>query len=79
MKRWEDGLATTRSMRVGFDRPLQLWDPQCLRTPLTSQMLEVDEAVGMKDPTGGRGVNGENGGKLEVNGKSEEEILESAV
>ena len=79
MKRWEDGLATTRSMRVGFDRLLQLRDPQCLRALLTSKMLEVDEAVEMKDPTGGRGVNGEVGGKLEVNGKSEEEILESAV
>ena len=42
-------------------------------------MIEVDEAVEMKDPTGGRGVNGEIGGKLEVKEKSEEEILKSAV
>ena len=35
-------------------------------------MVEVDEAAEMKDPTGGRGVNGEIGGKLE-------EVLESAV
>ena len=42
-------------------------------------IAEVDEAVEKTDPTGGRGVNGEIGGKLEVKGKSEEEILESAV
>ena len=42
-------------------------------------MIEVDEAVQMKDPTGGRGVNGEIGGKLEVTEKSGEEILKSAV
>ena len=40
---------------------------------------EVDEAVEMKDPTGGRGVNGEIEGKLEVKEESEEEILKSAV
>ena len=32
-----------------------------------------------KDPTGGRGVNGEIGGKLEVKEEAEEEILKSAV
>ena len=42
------------------------------------KMIEVDEAVETKDPTGGRGVNGEIGGKLEVK-DSEEEILKSAV
>ena len=42
-------------------------------------MVEVDAAVEKKDPTGGRGMNGEIGVKLEVKGKSEEEILESAV
>ena len=42
-------------------------------------MIEVDQAAGMKDPTGGRSVNGEIGGKLEVKEKSEEEILKSAV
>lgn len=42
-------------------------------------MVEVDEAVEKKDPTGGRRVNGEIGGKLETKGKSEEEVLESAV
>ena len=42
-------------------------------------MVEVDEAVGKKDPTGGRGMNGEIGGKLEVRDKREEEVLESAV
>ncbi|KAF6218887.1 hypothetical protein HO133_005430 [Letharia lupina] len=41
--------------------------------------VEVDEAVRKKDPTGGRGVNGIIGGKLEVKGKSEKEVLESAV
>ena len=40
---------------------------------------EVDEAVEMKDPTGGRGVNSEIGEKLEVKEESEEEILKSAV
>ena len=42
-------------------------------------MVEVDEAVKENDPTGGRGVNGEIGRKLEAKGKSEEEVLESAV
>ena len=43
-------------------------------------MVEVDEAVGRKDPTGGRGMTpGEGGGKVEVQGKSEAEIVESAV
>lgn len=42
-------------------------------------MAEVDEVVDRKDPTGGRGVNGEIGGKLEFKGKSEEELLQSAV
>lgn len=42
-------------------------------------MVEVDDAGERKDPTGGRGVNGEIGGKLEVEGISEEEILKSAV
>ena len=42
-------------------------------------MVEVDEAVEKKDPTGGRGMNGEIGGKLEVRDKREEEVLESAV
>lgn len=41
--------------------------------------IEVDEAVERKDPTGGRGVNGEIGGKLEVKEENEEEILQSAV
>ncbi|KAL9138442.1 MAG: hypothetical protein Q9175_000326 [Cornicularia normoerica] len=43
------------------------------------RMVEVDEAVERKDPTGGRRVNGEIGGKLETKGKSEEVVLESAV
>ena len=46
-------------------------------------MIEVDEAVEKKDPTGGRGVNGEVGGKLEVKDKKseeeDEEVLRSAV
>lgn len=42
-------------------------------------MIEADEVGERKDPTGGRGVNGEIGGKLEVEGMSEEEILKSAV
>ena len=42
-------------------------------------MTEVGDAVEMKDPTGGRGVNGEIGGKLGVEGKNEEEIVKSAV
>ena len=42
-------------------------------------MIEVDEGGERKDATGGRGVNGEIGGKLEVEGMSEEEILKSAV
>ena len=41
--------------------------------------VEVDEAVEKKDPTGGRSLNGSIGGKLQVEGKSEEEALESAV
>ena len=41
--------------------------------------IEVDEAVERKDPTGGRGVNGEIGGKLEVKEENGEEILQSAV
>lgn len=40
---------------------------------------EVDEAVATRDPTGGRGVNGQIEGKLNVKDKSEEELLESAV
>lgn len=42
-------------------------------------MIEADEAGERRDPTGGRGVNGEIGGKLEVEGMSEEEVLKSAV
>ena len=42
-------------------------------------MIEVDKAVEKKDPTGGRGMNGEIGGKLEVRDTREEEVLESAV
>lgn len=42
-------------------------------------MVEVDEAVEKKDPTGGRGMNGNIGGKLEAKVKSEGEVLESAV
>ena len=43
-------------------------------------MEEVDEAVNKHDPTGGRGVKGEIGEKLDVKGgRSEEEVLESAV
>lgn len=41
--------------------------------------VEVDEAVKKKDPTGGRGVNGHIGVKLEVEGENEEEVLKSAV
>lgn len=41
--------------------------------------VEVDEAVKAKDPTGGRGVNGEIGAQLKAKGKSEGEVLESAV
>ena len=41
--------------------------------------VEVDEAVEKKDPTGGRGLNGGIGSKLQVESKSEEEVLESAV
>ncbi|CAF9905906.1 MAG: hypothetical protein ALECFALPRED_001903 [Alectoria fallacina] len=40
---------------------------------------EVDDAVEKKDPTGGRVLNGEIGEKLAVKGKSEEEVLGSAV
>lgn len=42
-------------------------------------MVEVDEAVEKKDPTGGRGVNSDIGGKLKVNVKREEEVLKSAA
>ena len=42
-------------------------------------MAEVDDAVKAKDPTGGRGVNGEIGAQLKAEGKSVEEVLESAV
>ena len=41
--------------------------------------LEVDNAVEKKDPTGGRGPNGRIGSKLLDEGKSEEDLLESAV
>ena len=40
-------------------------------------IIEVDEAVEKKDPTGGRGVN--SGKKPDVKGQSMEEVLESAV
>ena len=57
---------------------------KCLASVLVGQtakvtMAEVDEVVDRKDPTGGRRVNGEIGEKLEVKGKSEEELLQSAV
>ena len=43
-------------------------------------VVEVDEAVDRQDPTGGRGVSGEIGGKLDVKGqRSEAEVLASAV
>ena len=55
------------------------WDTLMVDRTANVTMLEVDEAVEKKDPTGGRGRNSEVGGKLEVKGKSEEEVLESAV
>ena len=46
-------------------------------------MVEVDtefrETAEKKDPTGGRGVNGEIGGKLEAKDHNEQGVLESAV
>ena len=42
-------------------------------------MVEVDEAVEEKDPTGGRSVNGEIGKRLKDNSKREGEVLRSAV
>lgn len=42
-------------------------------------MVAVDGAVEKKDPTGGRAVNGGMGGKPEFEGKSEEEVVESAL
>ena len=50
-----------------------------IESTANTTIVEVDEAVKERDPTGGRGVNGEIRGKMEANGKSEEEVLESAV
>ena len=50
-----------------------------IETIAETMTVEVDEAVEQKDPTGGRGVKGEIGGKLEVTGRNEEEALRSAV
>lgn len=42
-------------------------------------MAEVDEAVKKKDPTGGRGLNGHIGEKLEAKNEPRQEVLEAAV
>ena len=42
-------------------------------------MVEAGEAAEEKDPTGGRGVNGEIGAKLKIKDEIAEEVLESAV
>ena len=55
------------------------WDALMVDSTANITMPEVDQAVEQKDPTGGRGRNSEVEGKLEVKGKSEEEVLESAV
>ena len=43
------------------------------------ELVEVDEVVEKEDSTGGRGINGEIGRKLEIKDVSEEEVLQSAV
>lgn len=49
-----------------------------VRKALTG-VVEVDEAVRAKDPTGGRGVNGHIGGQLEAKKEELEKVLESAI
>lgn len=64
---------------MSCDLPLQVCGAHQIESTANITMIEVDEAVEKKDPTGGRGVNSGPGGKLDVKDQSMEEVLESAV